>query len=132
MKLWLINVQSVILTDCSAVLPRDGLRLGILLSRHGHSLDNIGLRRQFEAFVLDVDKEHDGRNEVASGGGPIREACEAGIGDDTVDALKQRLNSYAISRLKGRKKRSVLSKKQLGADMSYPDARSLIQYNITH
>ena len=93
MLLWLVNVQSVILTDCIAVLPRDGLRLGILLARHRDSLDNVGLRRQFEALVLHVDKQHDGRNEVASGGGPVREACEAGIGDDTVDALKQRLNS---------------------------------------
>ena len=89
----------------SAVSPGDNIRLGILLARHRNSLDNVGLRRQFEAFVLDVDKQHDGRHEVSDGGGPVRKAREAGICDDTVDALKQRLNSCIQStfQAKGRK-----------------------------
>ena len=75
-----------------ALLPGHRVRLGVLLARHGHSLDDVGLRGQFEAVVLDVDKQHNGRDEFVGGAGPAGEAREAGVGDDAVDALKQRLD----------------------------------------
>ena len=93
MIVWLLKFQTPgRFTDVQSVmvLPRDGVRLGILLARHRHSLDHVGLRGQLEALVLDVDEEHDGRDEITDGGGPVGKACETGIGDDSVDALWNR------------------------------------------